>query len=124
MINEGEGERAREISSRNYCVHDQYGVMDGSKPRRRTFRADRAVVPEIDPAETDESSDKVGKQPVGSTATQRVKEISPVEGIVTSERSSSSSEIEDEERKLGIEDNAGRAGMSPTSGSLGVEVDI
>ena len=47
-----------------------------------------------------------------------MKEGSPLNGIVTSERSSSSSESEDEECKLGIED---KEGMSLVSESTGAE---
>jgi len=50
-----------------------------------------------------------------------MREDSPLKGIATSESSPASSEIEDEECKLGREDNEGIPGMSPASESTGAE---
>ena len=52
-----------------------------------------------------------------------MKEDSPLKGIVTSESSPSSSEIEDEDCKFGMEDNEGIPGMSPASESTGAETE-
>jgi len=52
-----------------------------------------------------------------------MKKDSPLKGVATSESSPSSSEIEDEECKLGREDNEDIPGMSPVAESTGAETD-
>ena len=90
--------------------------MEGRKPERRTFRTDRAAVLAIDPADADESPIGVGEPPVSSSARHQMTDGSPVKGIATSE-GSSSSESEDEECKLGMEENEGMSLVSKTIGA-------
>lgn len=65
------------------------------RSRTLTFRA-------VSSKETEEAPDKAGEQPIGSKMRQALEGDLPLEVAVTS-RLPSSSEVEDEECKLGIE---------------------
>lgn len=73
----------------------------------------------IEPAETGEIPDEVGQQLVGSEVS-RCSKVLPLKEIATSERSSSS-EIEDEGCKFGMEDDEEIPEISPVPALTGAE---
>ena len=73
----------------------------------------------INPAETEETPDEASEQPVGSKM-GRMKGDSPLKVVATS-RSLSSSEMEDEECKVGIEGREGIPAIPPVNSETGVE---